>query len=180
MEWLWILWIFFLVETIFYLPDRLRSRLRSLYQGKEGIKYVPLVLIVLFLTIRSTFMLSELLPFLKWGWLGYNIALFPIKQNPFNYEWIIITVVCLVFMCLICNYWEEEIFRKSYRAVLIWSLLHLAMGIPLYATIPLFFSGIVYKHIYDKYSIDHAFACHFFTNLSLILLILAKPFLFSR
>ena len=134
-------------------------------------------------------MLAEALPILKWGWLGYNIIFGPlfISENRNGNQvgmigWIGMTIIfsITVLVFVIWNYWEEENFRESYRLVALWALLHLVMGIPLWAVIPIFFSGVLYKHIYDKYSVDHAFTAHFATNTSLIftlMLLLACEFL---
>jgi hypothetical protein len=77
-------------------------------------------------------------------------------------------VLGLVVMCLIYNYTEEKVCRSSLLAVVLWALSHLIMGIPIWAVIPIFSVGLVYKAIYDRWGLDHAYCAHFFTNMTLV------------
>ena len=174
---IWALLILTLVFELRYTMDRLRS----LKAGLRALIYFPVVWIVLIISLVSAVYVSEVFPILKWGWLGYNIVTAPVSEvvsdkitDPsmtIGFENTILFIgifIIIIYACLLCNYYEEAMYRDSLLSVVIWALLHLIMGISLFMVIPLFFIGIIYKYIYDKYSVDHSYCLHFFTNMSLI------------
>jgi len=73
-----------------------------------------------------------------------------------------------ILTIMLFNFWEEKYFRDSYKLVVIWTFTHLIMGTTLYALPPIFCQGLISKHVYDKYSVDHSYAAHFGTNIMLI------------
>lgn len=171
-----------------HIPDRIQSLRNGIY----GILAAPFVLILLFVTMAAALQLAEIIPLLKWGWLGENIVVAPLTPDaatdpsagtgtgnsgstgegsglstllPF------VLLPIIIVAMLIFNYDEEDLYRDSYKHVALWAALHLLMGIPIYAIIPIFCAGLVYKQIHDKYGLDTAYATHFATN-ALILSIL--------
>jgi hypothetical protein len=170
----WLTWIFYgmVVVSIFLAFPEIPQRVKSFRRGVRGIKYTPLILLVFFGSGIGAFFLAEALPILKWGWLGYNIIFGPSGgEEGIGIETAVILIIALLG-CFLFNYWEEKNFRENYPLVALWALLHLIMGIPLSAVIPIFCSGLVLKHVYDKYSVDHAYVAHFTTNASLIILVI--------
>jgi hypothetical protein len=167
----WLIWIFYgmVVGSIFIAIPEIPQRVKSFRRGAKGIKYTPLTLLVLLGSAIGAFLLAEALPILKWSWLGYNIIFGPPGgEEGIGIETAVILIIVLLG-CFLLNYWEEKNFRESYPLVALWALLHLIMGISLWAVIPIFCSGLFFKHIYDKYSVDHAYVAHFTTNASLII-----------
>jgi hypothetical protein len=72
-------------------------------------------------------------------------------------------------MLLHVNYFEELYFRKDVKRVIIWALLHIAMGVAIYVALALLPLGFFYKFIRNKYDVNHAYTLHFATNLVLIM-----------
>jgi hypothetical protein len=187
----YVLSIVLVVVPVYLHRKRLPNRLVALRRGWRqltaqhwwAVGYVPLSLLVLFTAAAGAYVLARLLPLLQWGWLGANIiaalltppegtastpgidwaALFPLGLIP------IIIAAMLLF-----NYEEERSYRGSYRAVGIWAVLHLLMGIPLFAVLPIFAVGLVYKRIHDRHGLDAAYLVHFTTNTVLIGILVAS------
>jgi hypothetical protein len=141
------------------------------------------------------FRIADQFPLLKWGWLGYNLIFTPFMSfQPISADQLqcelkinlsILDPIALLFLvviasivggiavfilaaCLIFNYWEEETFRESKISVIVWALLHIIMGIPLWGVIPIAAVGFFFKYIYGKHSLYHAFTIHFATNATLL------------
>ncbi|WP_254537554.1 hypothetical protein [Halomarina litorea] len=164
-----------------YLPGRLaalaRGWRRLTARGWWRAGYVPLSLVVLFAAAAGALVLAELVPLLRWGWLGANIIAAPLAppadagRTP-GVDWSALLPLALVPVIvaamLLFNYEEERQYRDSYRSVGVWAVLHLVMGIPLFAVIPIFTVGLVYKRIYDRHGLDAAYAVHFATNSVLV------------
>lgn len=167
----WLIWIFYgmVVAFIFIALPEIPQRIKSFRRGVKGLKYTPLVLLVLLGSAIGAFIIAEALPILKWGWLGYNIIFGPFGGKSINEIEAVVILIIALLGCFLFNYWEEKDFRKNYPLVTLWALLHLIMGIPIWGVIPIFCSGLFYKHIYDKYSVDHAYVAHFTTNAALII-----------
>jgi len=68
-------------------------------------------------------------------------------------------------------------FRKSKKMVVIWALMHIAMGIKVHTALMLLPLGFFFKIIYDKKGINHSYATHFATNI-LIVITLFLSFMF--
>ena len=66
------------------------------------------------------------------------------------------------------NYIEEFYFRKSKKMVIVWALIHIAMGIKVHMAIILITIGFLFKYIYDKKEINHVYAMHFATNILVV------------
>ena len=107
------------------------------------------------------------IPILNWSWLGYNIALGPYAEQGF---WGVIPFIpILLYMFIHVNYYEELYFRKSKKMVVVWALMHIAMGIKIHLAIIMLPIGFLFKYIYDKKGIRHSYAMHFATNILVVI-----------
>jgi len=178
----WILYAIILFQIATY--KGWKQRIKDIIKGKKALLLLPISLLILLGVNAIAISLTEIYPILNWGWLGYNIVFGP--SNPGstvqptetttisllgNTLYLAFTLLIVACASLIFNYYEEEIFRKKWWLVPAWALLHLVMGIPIYAVIPIFSVGILYKIIYDKYSLQHAYTLHLSTNMSLLLIV---------
>jgi len=163
------------IPTLLALKE-LPERLRSLHRGCRGFLYSPVAFIIGLFTLAISEFAAEALPFLKWGLLGYNIVTLPLMDASteagasgltgqiLSFAFLLISILTIMLF----NFWEEKYFRDSYKLVVIWTFTHLIMGTTLYALPPIFCQGLIFKHVYDKYSVDHSYAAHFGTNIMLI------------
>lgn len=181
----YLVFVVLVVLPVYLNRGRLPGRLLALRRGWEqltarglwALGYLPLSLVVLFSAAFGAFALAELVPLLQWGWLGANILAAPLAP-PENtaatpgIDWTALfplaLVPVIVAAMLLFNYEEERQYRDSYRSVGVWAALHLVMGIPLFAVIPIFTVGLVYKRIHDRYGLDAAYVVHFATNSVLV------------
>ncbi|MFI5425361.1 MAG: hypothetical protein ACHQXG_11285, partial [Nitrososphaerales archaeon] len=76
----------------------------------------------------------------------------------------------LVYTFIHVNYFEEYYFRRNLKRVVIWGFLHMIMGVPL---------GFFYKYVYYKYGVDYAYALHFSTNRTVLLISIVSFLLFG-
>ena len=151
-----------------------KKRFTDLKKGLGSIKYAPIAYAILFAYVFLAFNYVDTIPILNWSWLGYNIAFGPFAEQGF---WGIVPFVpLLVYMFIHINYVEELYFRKSKKMVIVWALVHVAMGIKIHMALVLIPIGFLFKYIYDKKGIQHSYAMHFTTNV-LILLTLFFSFL---
>jgi membrane protease YdiL (CAAX protease family) len=157
------------------LAKETKTRLSNLKSGYKALIFLPLTvgLLVTFVFFAMDF-LSKI-PVLNSSWLGYNIAIGPFAdQGAFG---VLPFIPLLIYMLIHVNYFEEFYFRKNVKRVIIWALLHIAMGVAVYVIIVLFPLGLFYRYILDKYSINHAYALHFVTNLVIIGISVSSYFL---
>ena len=157
-----------MVAPSLLLAGETKRRFLDLKMGAKALAYLPLtVLPLLIFTIFAVNFLSEI-PVLNASWLGYNIAIGPFgDQGLFG---ILPFLPPLVYVLIHVNYFGEKLyFRKDVKRVIIWALLHIAMGVAIYVALALLPLGFFYKFIRDKYDVNHAFALHFATNLALIM-----------
>ena len=140
-----------------------KSRILNLKKGSTALAYLPLtVLPLLAFAIFGVNFLSSI-PFLNASWLGYNIAIGPFgNQGLFG---ILPFLPLFIYTLLHVNYFEELYFRKDVKRVVIWALLHIAMGVAIYVALAL----MPYKHIRNKYDVNHAYTLHFATNIFLLM-----------
>ncbi|ABK77123.1 hypothetical protein CENSYa_0489 [Cenarchaeum symbiosum A] len=139
-----------------------RSRLRDLRKGLRSAWYAPLPFGVVLVYVIVGFGPLDEIPILNWSWLGYNIAFGPYAGEGI---WGILPFVpLLVYMFIHINYIEELYFRKSKKMVVAWALLHIAMGIKVHTALILIPIGFLFKYIYDKKGVRHAYAMHFAAN----------------
>ncbi len=107
----------------------------------------------------------DAIPILNWGWLGYNIALGPLGDQ--GIYGILPFVPVLIYMLSLLNYYEEMYFRKSKKLVVLWSFLHITMGVQ-HVILVLLPIGFIYKYIHDKHGLKNSYSAHFSTNIFLV------------
>ena len=162
------------VAASLLLVKETKKRIVDLKKGLHSIKYAPIAYGILFAYVFLAFEYVDQIPFLNWSWLGYNIAFGPFADQGF---WGIVPFIpLLVYMFIHINYVEELYFRKSKKMVVVWALIHIAMGIKIHMALVLLPIGFLFKYIYDKKGIEHSYAMHFATN-SLIVITLFFSFL---
>jgi hypothetical protein len=144
------------------------TRILNLKRGIKGLVYLPLT--VLSLMIFVFFILGFLtqFPLFNISWLGYNIAVGPYADQGFI--GILPFLPFLVYTFIHVNYFEEYYFRTNLKRVVIWAFLHMVMGVTVGVVIMLLPLGFFYKYIHDKYGVDYAYALHFSTNVTILLI----------
>src|ERR687889_2636856 len=150
------------------LAKETKTRLSNLKSGYTALIFLPLTvgLLVTFVFFAMDF-LSKI-PVLNSSWLGYNIAIGPFAdQGAFG---VLPFIPLLVYMLIHVNYFEEFYFRKNVKYVVVWALLHLAMGVAVYVALALVPLGLFYKFIRNRSDVNHAYALHFATNILLLTL----------
>ncbi len=151
-----------------------KTRLVNLKAGKKSLVFLPLTVAGLFGYVLFGLNFLSKVPVLGWSWLGYNIALGPYANEG---VWGVLPFLPLLFYMLVhVNYFEEFYFRKNSKRVVIWAFLHIVMGVPVHVALVLLPLGFFYKHIYDKYDVNHSYALHFATNIVIIFSSLASFF----
>jgi len=155
------------VAASLILVKETKKRLFDLKKGFSSIQYSPIAFGILFAYIFLAFEYVDTIPILNWSWLGYNIAFGPFADQG---VWGIIPFVpLLVYMFIHINYVEELYFRKSKKMVVVWALIHIAMGIKIHMALVLLPIGFLFKYIYDKKGIQHSYAMHFATNVLIVI-----------
>lgn len=143
-----------------------KKRIRNLKIGRNSIKYAPISFGILFAYVLFVFPYVDEIPILNWSWLGYNIAFGPFAEEGM---WGILPFMpLLLYMFLHINYFEERYFRKSKKMVIVWALIHIAMGIKIHMALVLIPIGFVFKYVYDKKGLQHSYAMHFATNILIV------------
>ncbi|MFB6142794.1 MAG: hypothetical protein ABEJ30_05565 [Halorientalis sp.] len=165
------------------------QRLRDVRAGLRGVVYVPVLLVVLLVVAALAWELARLVPLLRWGWLGANVVVAPLAGllpaaeggagggtvgatpllGPAVTLAVFVPFVLLAFVLF--NWYEEAYYRGSLRDVAVWAALHLVMGIPLFAVLPIFATGLVYKLIRDRRGLRTAYVAHLGTNTTLLALL---------
>ncbi len=139
----------------------------DLSKGISSIKYAPLSFGIILFYAFVGFEFLDSIPILNWSWLGYNIAYGPFAEQGI---WGVIPFIpLLIYMFIHLNYIEEFYFRKSKKMVVVWALMHIAMGIKVHTALILLPIGFLFKYIYDKKGIEHSYAMHFATNILVVL-----------
>ena len=143
-------------------------RIRNLKAGIKGIVFLPITVGSLIVFVYFIFGYLSQLPFFNLSWLGYNIALGPYADQGF--AGILPFLPFLVYTFIHVNYFEEYYFRTNLKRVVIWAFLHMVMGVSVSVVIMLLPLGFFYKYIHDKYGVDYAYALHFSTNMTVLLI----------
>lgn len=143
-----------------------KVRVSNLVRGIQSAKYAVFSFGIILLYIFVGFEALDSIEYLGWSWLGYNIAFGPFADHGI---WGIAPFVpLLVYMFIHINYIEEYYFRRSKKMVLVWAAIHIAMGIKIHAVLMLIPVGFLFKYVYDKKGINHAYAMHFTTNMLVV------------
>ena len=157
------------------LAKETKTRLSNLKSGYKALIFLPLTVSVLVIYVFFATEFLSNIPILNLSWLGYNIVIGPFAdQGVFG---ILPFIPLLIYMLIHVNYFEEFYFRKNVKRVVVWALLHIVMGVAVYVVIVLLPLGFFYRYILNKYSINHAYALHFATNLVLIGISVSSYFL---
>ena len=144
-----------------------KNRLRDLKKGLKSAKYASMSFGIIIAYVLVGFNFLESIPIINWSWLGYNIAFGPYADQGI---WGIIPFVpLLIYMFIHINYVEEFYFRKSKKMVLVWALIHVAMGVKIHTALILIPIGFLFKYVYDKKGINHSYAMHFTTNVLVVI-----------
>lgn len=198
---MWELLVFVLLVVVPVLVSlrEVPARLRDLRAGLRGFVYVPVVLTVLLLAAGGAWVLAQWVPLLQWGWLGSNVIAAPLTDlvprpegapvrspgggdgggsgfltgllGPLGTLAVFVPFILLAFV--VFNYYEEAFYRDSLRDVAVWAVLHLVMGIPIFAVVPIFAAGLCFKAIHDRRGLRAAYAAHLGMNVTLLSLLVA-------
>ena len=143
-----------------------KKRLLDLKKGKNSIKYAPFAFGIIVAYAFLAFEFLDSIPILNWSWLGYNIAFGPFADQGM---WSIVPFVpILIYMFIHINYVEELYFRRSKKMVIVWALIHIAMGVKVHTALILIPIGFLFKYIYDKKGVRHSYAMHFAVNIMVV------------
>ena len=162
-------------RAIFIGSQGARARLLNLKSGVKALLFLPLTVSVLVIYAFFGKDLVSQIPLLNLSWLGYNIALGPFGDK--GAVGILPFIPMLVYVLIHVNYFEEFYFRKNVKRVIIWAFLHIAMGVAIHVALVLLPIGFFYRHIYNKYSVNHSYTLHLATNLVSIGISLSSYFL---
>ena len=165
--------IFLIIYIILMAPSLLlvrqtHSRFMNLKAGIKGLVFLPVTITMLIVFVYFISGFLNQFPLMNLSWLGYNIAVGPYADQGFT--GIIPFLPFLIYTFFHVNYFEEYYFRSSRKRVVIWGFLHMIMGVSVSVVLMLIPVGFFYKYIYDKYSIDYAYALHFSTNMTILLI----------
>ena len=153
------------VPTLLFVKET-KTRLQNLRHGIRSLVWLPLTIgSLLSYVVFAMGYLSEI-PVLNWSWLGYNIALGPTADQ--GLYGVLPFVPMLVYMLIHVNYFEELYFRKNIPLTIGWAFLHVAMGVAVHVALALLPVGLLYKYIYKKCGINHAYTLHFATNIIIV------------
>jgi hypothetical protein len=155
------------VSTSLLLIKDTKKRIADLKDGKKSIIFAPIAFGIILAYVYFALDFFESIPILNWSWLGYNIAFGPFVNQGF---WGVLPFIpLLLYMFIHINYVEELYFRKSKKMVLVWAFMHIVMGIKVHMAIMLIPIGFLFKYIYDKKGLNHAYAMHFATNIMVVI-----------
>ena len=157
------------------LAKETKRRLLNLKSGAKALIFLPLTVGLLMIYVIFAKDLVSQIPLLNLSWLGYNISLGPFGSEGLS--GILPFLPMLVYTLIHVNYFEEFYFRKNIKRVILWAFLHVAMGVAIHVALVLLPLGLFYRSIYNKYSVNHAYALHLATNLVLIGISLSSYFL---
>jgi hypothetical protein len=152
-----------------------KTRLLNLKSGAKSLLFLPLTVSALMAYVIFAKDFVSQIPILNSSWLGYNIALGPFGNK--GVSGILPFIPMLVYMLIHVNYFEEYYFRKNVKRVIIWACMHLVMGVAIHVVLVLLPLGFFYRHVFNKYSVNHAYSLHFATNLVLVGIAISSYFL---
>jgi len=157
----------FTVATSLILVKETKKRIYDLKKGIKSIKFAPLTFGIVLGYVFLVYPYVDSIPVLNWSWLGYNIAFGPFADE--GLLGILPFIPILIYMFIHINYVEELYFRRSKKMVIIWALVHIAMGVKVHMAIMLIPVGFLFKYIYDKKGLTHSYAMHFATNILIVI-----------
>ena len=155
------------VSASLLLIKETKKRWNDLKDGKRSMIFAPMAFGIILAYVFFAFDFFDTIPILNWSWLGYNIAFGPFADQGL---WGILPFIpLLLYMFIHINYVEELYFRKSKKMVIVWALIHIAMGVKVHMAIMLIPIGFLFKYIYDKKGLNHSYAMHFATNILVVI-----------
>ena len=158
------------VAASLLLVKETKKRILDLKNGIKSMKFAPIAFGVITLYVIFLHDYVDSIPILNWSWLGYNIAFGPFADQGL---WGTIPFIpILLYMFIHINYVEELYFRRSKKMVIVWALIHIAMGIKVHMAIMLLPIGFLFKYIYDKKGLNDSYAMHFATNILIVFALL--------
>ena len=157
----------FTVATSLILVKETKKRIYDLKEGIKSIKFAPLTFGIVLGYVFLVYPYVDSIPVLNWSWLGYNIAFGPFADE--GLLGILPFIPILIYMFIHINYVEELYFRRSKKMVIVWALVHIAMGVKVHMAIMLIPVGFLFKYIYDKKGLTHSYAMHFATNILIVI-----------
>ncbi len=157
----------FTVATSLILVKETKKRIYDLKKGIKSIKFAPLTFGIVLGYVFLVYPYVDSVPVLNWSWLGYNIAFGPFADE--GLLGILPFIPILIYMFIHINYVEELYFRRSKKMVIVWALVHIAMGVKVHMAIMLIPVGFLFKYIYDKKGLTHSYAMHFATNILIVI-----------
>lgn len=165
--------LFLLIYVVLMAPSLLFikqtwRRILDLKAGIRGLIFLPITVVSLLVFVFFILGFLNQFPFLNVSWLGYNIAVGPYADQGFT--GVLPFLPFLVYTFIHVNYFEEYYFRTNLKRVVIWAFLHTIMGVSVSVALMLLPLGFFYKYIYDKYGVDYAYALHFSTNITILLI----------
>jgi membrane protease YdiL (CAAX protease family) len=165
--------VFLLIYVILMAPSLLfvkqtYRRIQNLRAGIKGLVFLPLTVTSLVIFVFFIFGFLAQFPLFNLSWLGYNIAVGPYADQGFS--GILPFLPFLVYTFIHVNYFEEYYFRTNPKRVVIWAFLHMVMGVTISVALMLLPLGFFYKYLRDKYGVDYAYALHFSTNITILLI----------
>lgn len=143
-------------------------RIQDLKAGIKGLAFLPITVVSLLVLLFFILGFLNQFPLFNISWLGYNIAVGPYADQGFT--GILPFLPFLVYTFIHVNYFEEYYFRTNLKRVVIWAFLHMVMGVSVSVALMLLPLGLFYKYIYDKYGVNCAYALHFSTNITILLI----------
>ena len=143
-------------------------RILDLRAGIKGLIFLPITVVSLMIFVFFILGFLNQFPLFNLSWLGYNIAVGPYADQGFT--GVLPFLPFLVYTFIHVNYFEEYYFRTNLKRVVIWAFLHMVMGVTLSVALMLLPLGFFYKYIHDKYGVDYAYALHFSTNITILLI----------
>jgi len=143
-------------------------RILDLKAGIKGLVFLPITVASLLVFVFFILDFLNQFPLFNISWLGYNIAIGPYADQ--GLIGVLPFLPFLVYTFIHVNYFEEYYFRTNLKRVVIWAFLHMVMGVSVSVALMLLPLGFFYKYIYDNYGIDYAYALHFSTNITILLI----------
>jgi membrane protease YdiL (CAAX protease family) len=162
-----LIYVVLMAPSLLFVKQTYR-RILDLKAGIKGLIFLPITVVSLMIFVFFILGFLNQFPLFNLSWLGYNIAVGPYADQGFT--GVLPFLPFLVYTFIHVNYFEEYYFRTNLKRVVIWAFLHMVMGVTLSVALMLLPLGFFYKYIHDKYGVDYAYALHFSTNITILLI----------
>jgi membrane protease YdiL (CAAX protease family) len=162
-----LIYVLLMAPSLLFVKQTYR-RIQDLKAGIKGLVFLPITVVSLLVLLFFILGFLNQFPLFNISWLGYNIAVGPYADQGFT--GILPFLPFLIYTFIHVNYFEEYYFRTNLKRVVIWAFLHMVMGVSVSVALMLLPLGLFYKYIYDKYGVNYAYALHFSTNITILLI----------